>query len=186
MKRANLNAKYVDGSPEIDMKSIQLKNNLTVLIDDEDYEMAVAYKWHAIYKRRGGKPYANTTIHISGSGKNRKKKNVTMHKMILQTDKQVDHKNGNTLDNRRENLRESSNAQNHQNIPKNRNAVSTSRFKGVVLRPNGRWEANITANRKKIYLGRFDSEIDAAVAYNAAAFKLHGDFASLNDIPVSK
>jgi hypothetical protein len=102
--------------------------------------------------------------------------------MILQTQKDIDHKNGNTLDNTRGNLRECTNAQNHQNIPKNHNRPSTSKFKGVVSRPKDKWEANIRANNKLLYLGTFSSEIDAALAYNDAAQRLHGDFAILNDV----
>jgi hypothetical protein len=92
----------------------------------------------------------------------------------------VDHRNTNSLDNRRSNLRLATRAQNVQNSQK-RNIKTTSRFIGVCLdKESGRWIAAITKEGKKVHLGRFDSEPDAAKAYDAAAKKYRGEFARLN------
>lgn len=90
----------------------------------------------------------------------------------------IDHINGNPADNRISNLRECNNAQNLANgAPR----AGTSRFKGVVWRPSNRkWISNITVRGKYIHLGTFNSETDAANAYDAAAKLYFGEFARLN------
>jgi hypothetical protein len=105
-----------------------------------------------------------------------------LHRVILGlSDRRVmgDHRNGDTLDNRRENLRASTNQQNSQNGVTH--SDSTSKFKGVSWdKQRGKWAAGIGISGKRISLGRFDSEHDAARAYDAAALKNFGDFARLN------
>lgn len=92
----------------------------------------------------------------------------------------VDHIDGNVLDNRRRNLRLCTKAQNNQNARKMKRA-GTSRFKGVYWhRQNKGWSASIMADGKKHSLGTFRVEQHAADAYNSAAKRLHGEFASLN------
>lgn len=92
---------------------------------------------------------------------------------------QIDHINGNSKDNRIENLRPANDFQNQANKAKTKR--NTSGFKGVEFcRTTGRWRARIMANRKKVCLGRFDTPIDAALAYDKAAMKLHKDFARTN------
>jgi hypothetical protein len=166
---------------------VALTKGLFAIIDEEDLPKVSQYKWHALCKRRGGNYYANTSIHISGSGKDRIKKNINMHRFIMDaTDGQhVDHKNGNTLDNRKENLRICSNSQNHMNIPKI-NKATTSKYKGVSLRKNDAskgWRATIRANGEALELGYYPTEAAAAIAYNQAALKYFGEFALLNEIP---
>jgi hypothetical protein len=99
--------------------------------------------------------------------------------MGLGLNKICDHKDSNTLNNRRENLRECSAAQNLQNTRK-RPGLS-SRFKGVYWdKKNRKWMARVQHNRKWHYLGRFENERTAAKAYDALAKDLFGDFAKLN------
>lgn len=110
-------------------------------------------------------------------------KNQRIHRIILGlTDNRlvVDHKNGNPLDNRRENLRVCLQSQNAKNRGKSE-GVYTSKFKGVFFKKD-KWMAKISTNYKAIHIGSFETEEDAAKAYNNAAEKLHGEFAYLNKI----
>jgi hypothetical protein len=92
----------------------------------------------------------------------------------------VDHKNLNTLDNTRTNLRLATRSQNMFNRNKIKSNTS-SRFRGVCFdKRRKKWCAYITVEGKRIWLGTFDNEIDAAMAYDAAAKKYHGEFARLN------
>jgi hypothetical protein len=91
----------------------------------------------------------------------------------------VDHINGDTLDDRRENLRPCSRSENLRNSRRKHYARS-SRFKGVYFdKGTGRWAADIRAGQR-IRLGRFDTEIAAALAYDRKAVELHGEFARTN------
>lgn len=93
----------------------------------------------------------------------------------------VDHINRNQLDDRIENLR----AANKSQSVRNRNSVknSSSKYLGVSFyKPTKKWCANIQSNRESKRLGYFISEIDAALAYNNEAIKIHGDFANLNKL----
>ncbi len=113
-------------------------------------------------------------------------KKVRMHREIMNAPDGllVDHQNGKTLDNRRSNLRLATHSQNMCNKPKT-STKSTSRFRGVYLdKRKGRWVAKIQINRKCIWLGHFDNEIDAARVYDTAAKKHHGEFARLNFPPL--
>lgn len=107
-----------------------------------------------------------------------------MHKEIMPpTTDEVDHINGNKLDNRKHNLRVCTHAENTKNRSPNKNP-GNSRFKGVDFQKrSGTWRARITVNYRKIYLGDFRTEVDAAIAYNGAAMKYHGRYKKLNEIP---
>lgn len=93
----------------------------------------------------------------------------------------VDHINGDTLDNRRSNLRVCSAAENQQNSGKYNN--NKSGFKGVYwISRDKKWGASISKNGKRHYLGYFPDKKSAAIAYNNAAVEYHGSFAKLNTI----
>jgi hypothetical protein len=99
-------------------------------------------------------------------------------------ERQIDHINGDRSDNRLSNLRQASNSQNCCN---QRPRPGASRFKGVSPyfireRNTGRWLAKIYKDGREIVLGRFDCEREAAIAYNEAAIRLHGEFAKLNEV----
>lgn len=157
------------------MKEIVLKSKkygtLTVLVDDEDYDYLNQFKWH-----NDGKGYARRH-----NGKDKRPRCLFMHREILGlTDPKifVDHINRITSDNRRENLRVCSHAQNKQNVPALK-VKKTSIYKGVSWCERvGKWRACI--NCKDI--GYYNYEINAANAYNIQAIKMHGEFACLNDI----
>lgn len=91
----------------------------------------------------------------------------------------IDHKNLNGLDNSISNLRLASNSENMRNSG-TRNKCTTG-FKGVhFYKRTGKYVAHIGINNKSIYLGYFQSAIDAAKAYDSAARQHHGEFAKLN------
>jgi hypothetical protein len=106
-----------------------------------------------------------------------------MHREILGLKygdpRQCDHRNHNGLDNQRDNLRICTCAQNQYNQVPQRNRSSA--FKGVDWRRDcNKWRAKIQINCRRIHLGNFESEIEAAYAYNRAAVKYFGEFASIN------
>ncbi len=105
-----------------------------------------------------------------------------MHQEIIQVPKGmvVDHINHDGMDNRDANLRAATRAQNMRNRRKISKS-SSSKYKGVTWKKDrSKWEASITFERKYIFLGHFENEIDAARAYDEAAKKYHGEFACLN------
>jgi len=153
------------------MKYIPLTQGKYALVDDEDYEVFIQWKW--CYYQEGYAARKSDFI---------PRKTVLMHRKIMQapTGMQVDHINGDKLDNRRANLRLCTSQQNTLNQPKRRMETS-SQYKGVCRdKKTGRWRAMITVNGKQKSLGRFADEIDAAKAYDDAAIQHHGEFASIN------
>lgn len=141
------------------------------LIDAEDYHLVSPYPWHA--QLSGGYFYA-TTHDQDAPGR-------LMHRIVMgvfDPDILIDHINRDTLDNRKANLRIANRHQNGCNAGPRR---GSSQYKGVSwFSRRGKWRATITVNRRQHSLGYFENEIDAALAYDAAARELHGDFAYLN------
>jgi hypothetical protein len=90
----------------------------------------------------------------------------------------IDHIDGNGLNNDINNLRLCSPSQNASN----RNPIKGKKYKGMYFTRNGKWSAQITFNYKKISLGVFTTEKEAAIAYNLKALELFGEFAKLNEI----
>ncbi len=109
------------------------------------------------------------------------RQSVTMHRWLLfgnSKGRTADHRDGDRLDNRRANLRVCTQAENSRNTRLACN--NTSGFKGVSSTAEGRWRARITVERKEVRLGVFDTPEQAAAAYDAAAHRFHGEFASPN------
>jgi hypothetical protein len=110
-----------------------------------------------------------------------RKRTILMHREVMGASPgtQVDHVNGDTLDNRRGNLRLATRGENQRNRGKTRN--NKSGFKGVNWRKaEKKWHARIALNGKDHHLGYFSDRIEASLTYDAAAIKLHGNFARLN------
>lgn len=158
------------------VKEIPLTLGMNAIVDDEDYEFLMQWNWYAMQAGRGAykKYYA-----ARGS----RKKNLRMHQALCPAPEgmETDHINGNSLDNRRCNLRICTHRQNIWN----RKAVrgSASRYKGVDwYAASGNWRAYIKLDGKQKHLGCYKSEDDAARAYNKAALQYHGEFAHLNPV----
>jgi hypothetical protein len=162
------------------MKEIQLTQGKVALIDDKDYEKVSQFKWHAA--KYSGHWYAYTNITLPDGRYTLQ----AMHRLIMGLHygdpSYVDHKNRKqTLDNRRNNLRIATNAENQRNRGKQRN--NTSGYKGVVwYKLSCKWRTQIEHHGKKLHGGDFDCPVAAAAMYNWMARLLHGEFAVLNDL----
>jgi hypothetical protein len=161
---------------DLTMKKIPLTNSpLKAIVDDEDYEIVKGIPWHLL-----SGPNSSQVRYIDYSSG--RPKAISIHWLILRYPKGLvcDHKNHNTLDNRRQNLRVCTHEENCQNrIPQRSNR--SSRFKGVSWKRNqGKWEGYIRFHTHKIHLGTFCSEEEAARSYDCAARTYFGEFAFLN------
>lgn len=160
------------------MKEIQLTQGKVALVDDEDYDFLMKFKWAA--SDYSGKFYVkgwNKGGLIKGMGNN-----IRMHRVIMNvTDSSIfiDHINGNPLDNRKSNLRVCTHLENSRNLVKKKNC--SSQYKGVSWHKKyNKWQASIRIDGILLNLGRHQSEMDAAIAYDAKARELFGEFASPN------
>ncbi len=161
------------------MKKIKLTQGQYALVDDEDFERVSQFKWYADWAKNIKSFYARTSI----KKENGKQADMKMHRFIMSCsrDKEIDHKNHNTLDNQKLNLRICTYRQNHMNRRSNRG--TSSEYKGVCWHiPSKKWRARIMYNGEHISLGLYKNEIDAAIAYNRKAKKLFGEFAYLNKL----
>lgn len=155
-------------------KSISLTRGKQAIVDDEDFEWISKHKWLAT--GTGTKFYAarHTWDGIRVS-------RIYMHREILNLPKgiEVDHINGNGLDNRRSNLRQATRAENQRNRMKSSHSVSI--YKGVSFdKRRNRWRARIKVDQKEKWIGFFMKEIDAAYAYDRVARQYFGNYANLN------
>lgn len=152
---------------------IHKNKNYKIYIDPEDAHLLIEKAWHI--KSGKGKFYL-----VHNYLENGRYKSIWLHREILGaiSTQEVDHVNGNGLDNRKENLRVCNRKENTYNRKPNKG----SKYKGVTLKPNGKWEAQIQKDGKKISIGRFTLLKDALLAYNQYATKLFGQFAYLNTI----
>jgi hypothetical protein len=157
-------------------RKIYLGEGQFTIVEPSDYYSIRHFKWFV--NGNGTSFYAVRSV-ITGPGETGL---VGMHREIMNFPEGflVDHKNCNSLDNRRENLRLATHAENVQNRRKTSRKTS-SRYVGVSFhKKKGKWMAVIGHKGKNIWLGRFDNEIEAAKAYDAAAKKYYGEFARLN------
>jgi hypothetical protein len=157
-------------------RRIYLGEGMFTLVEQDDYYVLNRFRWHAegdgkhIYAVRSViRPRCRSTT-------------MRMHREIMNAPAHllVDHRNNYTLDNRRANLRLATYSQNRINCQRDKSRTS-SKYNGVSLdKRNNKWRAYIAYNGKRIYLGRFETEKEAAMAYDQAAGKYHKEFARLN------
>jgi len=173
------------------MKEIELnKKNKTknyrkfvAIVDDEDFEYLNNFQWYA--NKLSNTYYAMEVKSLK-----------SMHRFIMNAKEGqiIDHKDRNGLNNQKSNLRFCTRTQNQTN----RRACGCCKYLGVTfVRPNTKYiskktgkliiyhikpkyRAAITVNKKYMHLGLFETQIEAAKAYNEAAIKYHGEFANLN------
>lgn len=145
------------------MKQIPVGKSAVAFVDNEDFELVSQYNWTLLKAHKNF--YATT-----------KGGRLYLHRLILQDAEEVDHKNGNGLDCRRQNLRVSTHSQNMANRGKNAN--NTSGYKGVNwCKTTGKWRAKIQVCYRYICLGRYDTVKEAGAAYRQAAQQYFGEFA---------
>lgn len=150
------------------MKKIKLTKGKYALVDNQDFEFLNQWKWHFL-----NAGYAARTIRMG-----KKFKKVLMHHILITRiiGQEVDHKNGNKLDNRKQNLRLCTTTQNHWNRGKLK--TNKSGYKGVHWhKARQKWSVNITVNHKKYFLGYFTNKKKAATVYKATAKRFYKEFA---------
>lgn len=153
-----------------DSARVALPDGRFALCDMEDLHYLTRFRW-TVGSPASGQHYPVTQI---GNVK------VPMHRLVVGYVgklKQVDHINRNGFDNRKSNLRICSLSENLKNRDAKR---GRSRFKGVWPTESGRWRAHIKVEGRRISLGTFDTEEQAAAAYDTAAKEHHGKFAATN------
>jgi len=146
-----------------------------VLVDEDDVEKVSEYTWSI--------SLTNGRMYIKGYISDSLNK-VYIHRLITNCpkDKLVDHINHNVLDNRKINLRICNSSENTQNCVKHRDGV-TSKYKGVhYCNSIKKYISQIRCNGKRYHVGIFNTEYEAAMAYNKKAIELHKDFAFINEI----
>lgn len=170
-KPARFNGEHfkIDG---VYCKLIPLTQGQYAIVDETDFEWLSRWKWHACWSSCTGTYYADRGTSKTG--------NIRMHREILGLprgdNRQVDHREpGNTVDNRRKNIRIATRSQNQANIRVHK--ASASKLKGAHFnKRRDRWYSTITVSGKRIYLGSARSARVAHELYCSAARKYFGEF----------
>jgi hypothetical protein len=161
-----------EGVPEKGTRWISVLHNLKAICDECDYEFLNQWNWTL---NNYGYPVRRESIIKTA---------ILMHRVIMGAPEgsEIDHANHDKLDNRRSNLRFCTTQQNQFNRLKT-SGVATSKFKGVSLsKRDNRWMASIKIWGRTKNLGRFNSQQEAARAYDVAAVKQNGEFALINNV----
>jgi AP2 domain/HNH endonuclease len=154
------------------MASKKLSNGMQFLFSEEDRHIASAYSWC----------YSNGYVVARVPGINT---TMRFHRKILAAPEHlhVDHIDGNPLNNCRENLRLTDRSGNMRNSSAKTTDTKTSSYKGVsYCKSTGRWKSQITLDSGNMHVGRFDTEEQAAKAYDNAAKIFHRQYAKLNGV----
>lgn len=144
------------------------------MVDDEDYPWLSEDDWRL---QKDGYVVRSVSMGKRGSCRT-----IYLHRVVMNVPLavEIDHRKHNKLDNRKSQLRIASKSQNAQNSRKQKRHTS-SRFKGVCWQHDSlKWRTYITVRRKRIHLGLFEEEIEAAHAYNRFAEKVFQPFANMN------
>jgi hypothetical protein len=151
----------------IPVKIPRVNASKAMLVDDEDFYVLSRRKWHLT------DGYARTKV---GKG------DASAHRIVLWSPRKsesvmsnIDHINGNKLDNQKKNLRICTNAQNQWNSQ--RSATNKSGYKGVSKGYGGKWRAAIRVLGKEKWIGNYETPQEASEAYKNAALSMHGEFA---------
>ena len=162
-------------------KEIPLTQGKVALVDDEDYEKISTYKWfthNAKGKYYAGRKSSRITARLNGGKRN----TILMHRIIMDTPEELfcDHINGDTLDNRKSNLRNCLPSENSQNRGAQNN--NKLRLKNIHIenasRPYARYRVDITSHGRNVFRGRYDTLEEAIRARDEALKKHHGEFAN--------
>lgn len=155
------------------MKEIYLTKGKVAFVDDEDFEHLNQWKWNA--DKVGCNYYAKRTYIKADLTRG----SIYMHRVVMKAEKGeiIDHKDGNGLNNQKNNTRKCTSSQNNTN----KQGRGLSKYRGVCWnKDRNKWKSQIFVNKKEIFLGLFKDEIEAAIAYNKSALIHHGEFARLN------
>lgn len=161
------------------MKEILLSKGFVTLVDDEDFERINALSWYA----HKGKHtyYARTDIYIAFKNGKTKSKKIYLHRLILnitESSSKIDHKDGNGLNNCKENLRLVSGSQNNTNN-NNKRTDNSSGFRGVSYIKNpkqkNKWSAYGRNNGRRVHIGTYPTSEEAAQAFDTFAKIHYGD-----------
>jgi hypothetical protein len=165
-------------------RRIYLGEGIWTILEQEDYYRLRKYKWVVYGSSKCDESLYAVRFKLVSP---KKITLVSMHREIMNANDSrfVDHRNCDSLDNRKSNLRFATQAENMRNRKKRKN--TTSQFRGVSLnKRKSRWIGAMACNKKRIWLGSFKTEIEAAKAYDEAAKKYFGEFARLNFPPPSE
>lgn len=158
------------------ISEIPLTQGMVAVVDEEDYSYLSQWNWCVLKVEK-----------LCYAVRNIKDGVILMHRQLLNAPKgkEIDHKDGDGLNNCRSNLRICNHQQNHYNL---RNQVNTSSiYKGVYWdKDKHKWRASLKVEGKIKRLGRFKDEVLAALAYNQAATRYHGEYARLNILEPSQ
>lgn len=160
------------------MKTIELTQGKVAIVDDCDFDLLNSFKWHAVKIGTTGHFYACRDVND---------KHIKMHNVVaafcfgdIPKGLLVDHKNRDTLDNSRANLRLATRSQNQWN---SRKRAGSSKYKGISFsKTRNKWRARLMINYKEIYIGEFGTEELAHEAYKVAAIKHFGEFACFDGL----
>lgn len=158
------------------MKTISLTKGYEAIVDDDMYSHLSQWKWCA--QIVGNRVYA---VRTEKATEKDVRKKLLMHRVVMRvtdTKVHVDHIDLNTLNNTSSNLRTCTHSENLHN----QGARNSFMLKGVSKLPSGKYWAKIGVGGGQMYLGTHKTPEAAALAYNEAAKKYHGEFARLNEV----
>jgi hypothetical protein len=163
------------------VRTVQLSQGGNTLVDEADYPslVGVGIKWCSIKVAKCRVTYAQGSIRQPGGGH----RFVRMHRYLEHSAPVTDHRNHDGLDNRRANLRPCTVAENQRNCRVMQRPGKTSRYKGVTFRRHVKqrqWQASVGRGPGRYY-GYFDTEVEAALAYDVTARERFGEFARTNE-----